>query len=249
MRVAMTWAAVATIATPAIAMLATPATAQAPAAARPAEPSVEYYVCKFSGKCGGVASTATMDAGATKGFRLAKAVPDKPAAIAPHAGGYVSPRAVAHGVAPVGYGHRVPARMPVPVLATLPVGSPITAPTPTLLTGAARPRADLMIGFDRNSARISAGGMQSARVFAQSLLTPDLAGKRFLIEGHTDLQGGRRINMALSERRAQAVSAFLVAQGVDRARLQAHGVGPDVPLPGHTPSDPGNRRVEAELVP
>ncbi len=238
MRVGMTWAAIAMLATPAIAMLATPA----PAATGP---SVEYFVCKFSGKCGGTASTVTKDAGATKGFRLAKAMPDKLAQVAPRAG-YVAPRIAAHAVSPVGYGRRVPAHMPVPIAAALPVTTALPGPGP--VTGAARPRADLMIGFDRNSAQISAGGLASARVFAQSLLTPDLAGKRFLIEGHTDLRGGRPLNMALSERRAQAVAAFLVAQGVDRARLQARGVGPDVPLPGHAASDPGNRRVEAELV-
>jgi outer membrane protein OmpA-like peptidoglycan-associated protein len=105
-----------------------------------------------------------------------------------------------------------------------------------------------MIGFELNSARISRQGIASARVFAQSLMMRELSGKRFLIEGHTDLRGTRALNMDLSERRARAVTDFLVAQGVDRARLTTRGVGPDVPLPGRTASDPTNRRVEAELI-
>lgn len=110
-----------------------------------------------------------------------------------------------------------------------------------------RPRADLMIGFDLNSARISRQGIASARVFARSLLVPELADKRFVIEGHTDLRGGRALNMDLSARRAQAVADFLASQGVDRARLTVRGFGPDRPLPGHGATDPDNRRVEAEL--
>ena len=90
--------------------------------------------------------------------------------------------------------------------------------------------------------------MASARVFAQSLLTPELSGRRFVISGHTDARGGRALNMALSERRAAAVQDFLVAQGVDRSRLSARGVGPDEPLSGRGAADPANRRVEAELA-
>ena len=91
--------------------------------------------------------------------------------------------------------------------------------------------------------------MASARIFAQSLMRPELAGKRFLIEGHTDLRGGRALNVPLSERRAQAVADFLASQGVDRSRLVPRGLGSDVPLPGHRSTDPANRRVEAALLP
>ena len=225
----------------ALAAVAAPGTAQSgqrTAAPVPAKgPSVEGYVCTFTGKCGGEPTTAdvTMDSGETKGFRLARAVPDKPAATSARSA-YVSPRPAAHGAAPVSYGRRPSAHVVTPV-ATPPV------------TGAARPRADLMIGFERNSARISGEGIASAKIFAQSLLTPDLSSKRFVIEGHTDLRGARPLNMALSAKRAQAVTEYLVSQGVDRSRLQSRGLGPAVPMAGPAASDPSNRRVEAELLP
>ncbi len=251
MRVRISMAALAALAAPAMAQQAQQPAAPVPvAAATPtaapagaaAGPSVENYVCTFTGKCGGEATTAdvTMDSGATKGFRVAKAVVDTPAPASAVArpSKYVAAHPAPHGVAPVSYGHRAPARVVTPPVATS-----------TLTTGAARPRADLMIGFERNSARISGEGIASAKIFAQSLLTPDLSGKRFVIEGHTDLRGGRQTNMALSARRAQAVTDYLVSQGVDRSRLMSRGIGPDVPLPGRSPSDPSNRRVEAELLP
>ncbi len=233
MRVRMTIAALAAVAAPAMAQQGAQQGRPAPAAA----PSVEGYVCTFTGNCGGEATTTdvTMDSGATKGFRLAKAVPDKPAAT-PARSNYIPPRPAIRGAAPVSYGRHAPAH----------VAMPMTTPP---VAGAARPRADLMIGFERNSARISPEGVASAKVFAQALMTPDLSGKRFLVEGHTDLRGGRQVNMALSARRAQAVTDYLVSQGVDRSRLMARGLGPDAPLPGHSASDPSNRRVEAELLP
>jgi outer membrane protein OmpA-like peptidoglycan-associated protein len=77
---------------------------------------------------------------------------------------------------------------------------------------------------------------------------PELRGKRFLIEGHTDERGGQGVNMPLSARRAQRVADFLVAEGVERSRLQTRGLGSSAPLPGQRAASPANRRVEAELI-
>ncbi len=44
---------------------------------------------------------------------------------------------------------------------------------------------------------------------------------RFKVFGHTDLVGGQAYNRSLGLRRAQAVVAFLVSQGVSRSRLEA----------------------------
>lgn len=208
---------------------------QAPA---PEMPSVAGYLCTFAHKCGGDAAVPveTIDAPRTKGFRLARAAPT--AADATPARTVSVPRGTPTS------GRRGYAR----VAAAAPAGGRGSRYTvPVAAAGMARPRADLMIGFELNSARLSGDGLASARIFAQSLLTPELSGKRFVIEGHTDLRGARALNMGLSQRRAQAVADFLVAQGVDRSRLTTRGFGPDVPLPGRSASDPGNRRVEAEL--
>ncbi|MGB0693976.1 MAG: OmpA family protein, partial [Pseudomonadales bacterium] len=50
-----------------------------------------------------------------------------------------------------------------------------------------------------------------------------LAGDRYLrvrLEGHADERGTREYNLALGERRANAVSAYLVAQGASRSQIE-----------------------------
>ena len=50
------------------------------------------------------------------------------------------------------------------------------------------------------------------------------------VEGHTDSRGPDRYNMKLSQRRAEAVRAYLVARGVEAARLEAKGYGETRPV-------------------
>ena len=222
---------------PLIALSAVPVVAQQAGSAAPdAKPSVEGYLCTFAGKCDGVAAEqVSRDAPRTKGFRLARPLGDSAsmdgesssrAAVRPSV--TRKPRsAVAYGAAPRRY---------------------VATETAVAPGASTRPRADLMIGFDLNSAQLSAEGVAATQVFARSLLMPELRAKRFLIEGHTDLRGGRSANVALSQARAKSVADYLVVLGVKRDRLQTRGYGPDVPLPGHRATDPTNRRVEAELI-
>ena len=70
---------------------------------------------------------------------------------------------------------------------------------------------------------------------------------RLTIEGHTDDVGDAAANRALSERRAAAVKAALVASyGVGADRLEAQGLGSSKPaVQGTTPdARAANRRVE-----
>jgi outer membrane protein OmpA-like peptidoglycan-associated protein len=207
-----------------------------------ASPTVESYLCTFAGKCGGDSNAAlpTRDAPETKGFRLAR---PGGVAIAENNGGAASPTPMA----PANKVYHRSDRRAQRAAEAMPSGALLAANTAASASLIGR-RADLMVGFDLDSARLNAQGVASVRVFAQSLLTPELSSKHFLIQGHTDTLGGRAYNMTLSERRARAVADFLVSQGVDRTRLETHGYGPDAPLPGHPSSDPANRRVEAELL-
>ncbi len=71
------------------------------------------------------------------------------------------------------------------------------------------------------------------------------------IVGHTDSTGSHQHNMDLSQRRAQSVANYLIAQGVSPQRLTTRGMGPDQPL-GSNATESGraqNRRVEVTLKP
>nr|WP_245960740.1 OmpA family protein [Wenzhouxiangella sediminis] len=72
-----------------------------------------------------------------------------------------------------------------------------------------------------------------------------------VIDGHTDSTGPRDYNMALSERRAEAVGDYLVAQGIDPVRLATYGYGPDHPVASNETEEgrQANRRVELTLMP
>jgi len=65
-----------------------------------------------------------------------------------------------------------------------------------------------------------------------------------VIEGHTDSIGPEAYNDKLSQRRAQAVRSYLVAQGIDASRLRAEGYGEQRPLPGREGKAAVNRRVQ-----
>ena len=88
---------------------------------------------------------------------------------------------------------------------------------------------------------------QNLDLFAAALKDQRLAGTKFAIDGHTDASGGEDYNIGLSERRAEAVIAYLAAQGVDSATLTAHGYGKSKPRVAD-PLSPENRRVETHLL-
>lgn len=70
--------------------------------------------------------------------------------------------------------------------------------------------------------------------------------RRVLIEGHTDGTGSANANQVLSQRRADAVKAALMEEGVDGSRLSATGVGEDRPVADNASQEgrARNRRVE-----
>ncbi|MBO6879392.1 OmpA family protein [Winogradskyella sp.] len=71
----------------------------------------------------------------------------------------------------------------------------------------------------------------------------------FTIEGHTDSSGSASMNQALSERRANAVRDYLIANGIDADRLVAKGFGEDNPIATNKTraGRKENRRVEVKL--
>lgn len=73
---------------------------------------------------------------------------------------------------------------------------------------------------------------------------------RVQISGHTDSSGSPEHNLALSKDRADAVKAYLVEHGVDEARVETRGAGPDEPIDTNatTQGRANNRRIEFRLL-
>lgn len=71
----------------------------------------------------------------------------------------------------------------------------------------------------------------------------------FTLEGHTDSQGSKTSNQALSEKRANAVKNYLVQNGISSSRLTAYGFGEDYPIDSNATAAgrKNNRRTEVKL--
>ncbi len=73
---------------------------------------------------------------------------------------------------------------------------------------------------------------------------------RITITGHTDDQGDRAKNVDLSKARAEAVKTYFVTQGIDAARIETRGAGPDEPIADNklATGRQKNRRIEFKLI-
>jgi outer membrane protein OmpA-like peptidoglycan-associated protein len=103
---------------------------------------------------------------------------------------------------------------------------------------------NLNVPFARNSSALQPQAAAQLNELRAALTSPFLRKDRFVIAGHTDGKGDPRYNKLLSLRRAETVKRFLVANGVDAARLQTAGFGAEQLLTPDDPEDPRNRRVE-----
>lgn len=105
------------------------------------------------------------------------------------------------------------------------------------------------LNFATNSAEIDAASITRLREKVVPVLNEN-PGLHVSVDGHTDSSGSAVYNKQLSERRARAVRDFLIAQGVDAARLQARGLGEENPIvPNDSPANMRkNRRTELTVV-
>jgi len=73
--------------------------------------------------------------------------------------------------------------------------------------------------------------------------------RNVVVEGYTDSQGSDSHNLALSQRRADAVRSYLVHKGYPAGRVSAKGIGEDRPIADNATSEgrANNRRVEIVL--
>ena len=98
--------------------------------------------------------------------------------------------------------------------------------------------------FDFDQAIVKRAGHSELNKHA-SVLASDGA-LRLRLQGHADERGTREYNLALGERRANAVRAYLVAQGASRTQVEVISYGEEKPADaGHSERAWAmNRRVE-----
>ena len=83
------------------------------------------------------------------------------------------------------------------------------------------------VNFDFDSAELTVSARSTLNRQAAFLsLNPDLM---IVIEGHADERGTREYNLALGDRRATAVRDYLVAKGINSARVRTVSYGNERP--------------------
>ena len=128
---------------------------------------------------------------------------------------------------------------------TEPVPQPVqisrTAPTQVTLL------ADALFDFDQSVLKPE-GKSQLDHLIGQ-IRGVDV--KVVIVIGHTDWIGSGAYNQKLSERRAHAVNAYLVSQGMPAAKVRAEGRGESEPVASNQSAEgrAKNRRAEVTVVP
>lgn len=103
--------------------------------------------------------------------------------------------------------------------------------------------------FDSGGSTLKPGAQRALDNLAQFMQKyPD---RDIAIEGFTDSTGSKEQNQTLSEKRAWAVKAALVARGLPSNRIDARGYGPSFPVAGNDTATGRqlNRRVEIVINP
>ena len=113
-----------------------------------------------------------------------------------------------------------------PAGASADAGKPAAAPEKLLQKSLQIDRTGL---FDSNSARLKGKLIPELDEVVSVLKSAANYGK-VTITGHADRRGSDKLNRRLSQRRAEAVRAYLVAKGLDPARISATGKGSAEPV-------------------
>lgn len=129
------------------------------------------------------------------------------------------------------------------------VEPPVEPPPPTPQVSETQIELQEKVEFDTGSATILDRSKplldQVAGVMKDH---PEIA--KIEIQGHTDTNGSRDLNVKLSAARAASVRAYLVQNGIDGKRMVSKGFGPDKPIADNS-TDEGraqNRRVEIHIL-
>ncbi|MDM8545837.1 peptidoglycan-associated lipoprotein Pal [Candidatus Venteria ishoeyi] len=98
--------------------------------------------------------------------------------------------------------------------------------------------------FDFDLSHVRPDQRDALNAHARYLLAHPQA--RIRLEGHADERGSREYNLALGDRRAQAVQRYLMISGIDKTRMDTLSYGEEKPLASEheEASWQRNRRVE-----
>ena len=108
-----------------------------------------------------------------------------------------------------------------------------------------KPKIDLEIFFDYDSADIGSRAMPSLVELGKALRSGALQDATFILSGHTDAKGSAAYNQGLSERRADAVRKFLAERfAIPANQLIAVGYGKEQLKNTVDPAADENRRVQ-----
>jgi outer membrane protein OmpA-like peptidoglycan-associated protein len=108
-----------------------------------------------------------------------------------------------------------------------------------------KPKIDLEITFEYNSAVIGSKAMPQVTELGKALTDEDLKGRTFILAGFTDAKGSETYNQGLSERRADALKQFLTERyGIEAGNLVTVGYGLKQLKDPANPFAAENRRVQ-----
>ncbi|MCR4301617.1 MAG: OmpA family protein [Sulfuricaulis sp.] len=130
-----------------------------------------------------------------------------------------------------------------PEPAPVPAAKPVMTPTVEKITL----REDAL--FDNGKADLRAKGKAELDALAARMSDKNIALENVAITGHASAPGTNNFNQLLSERRAEAVKAYLVQKGIDPTRIFNQGMGEMQPIASNDTSEgqAQNRRVEVEI--
>lgn len=100
--------------------------------------------------------------------------------------------------------------------------------------------------FDTGQAELKPGAFSTIDRLASFMReNPE---RTLAVEGYTDSVGGEAYNLSLSQRRADAVRAALLARGVDGARITTSGLGKASPVASNDTASGRQRNRRVEIV-
>jgi len=100
--------------------------------------------------------------------------------------------------------------------------------------------------FDSGRAELKAGASRTVDRLAAFMR--DHPERSLQVEGYTDSVGSDALNLALSQRRAEAVQAALVSRGVEGSRIKTNGMGKASPVASNDTAEGRQRNRRVEIV-